>query len=55
MGRVQASLAANFDTFINIFAASGVDYHIAFITTDSPSFVGEIVTPLFSDPIGRGK
>ena len=53
MGRVQTSLADNFDTFINIFAASGVDYHIAFITTDSPLFVGEIVTPLFSDPVGE--
>jgi hypothetical protein len=53
MGRIQASLADNFDTFINIFAASGVDYHIAFITTDSPEFVGEIVTPLFSDPVGE--
>jgi hypothetical protein len=53
MRRVQTSLADNFDIFINIFAASGVDYHIAFITTDNPSFVGEIVTPLFSDPIGE--
>ena len=53
MGRVQSSLSSNFDTFINIFAASGVDYHIAFITTDSAEFVGEIVTPLFSDPVGE--
>jgi len=53
MNRVQTSLADNFDIFINIFAASGVDYHIAFITTDNPTFVGEIVTPLFTDPIGE--
>jgi hypothetical protein len=53
MARVQASLADNFDTFINIFAASGVDYHIAFITTDNPSFVGEIVTSLLADPVGE--
>jgi hypothetical protein len=53
MNRVQTSLADNFDIFINIFAASGVDYHIAFITTDNPIFVGEIVTPLFADPIGE--
>lgn len=51
MGRVQTSLASNFDIFINIFAASGVDYQIAFITTDSPNFVGDIVTPLFLDPV----
>jgi len=53
MNRVQTSLANNFDIFINIFAASGVDYHIAFITTDDPSFVGEVVTPIFTDPIGE--
>jgi hypothetical protein len=53
MQRVQTSLADNFDTFINIFASSGVDYHIAFITTDNPTLVGEIVTPLLVDPIGE--
>jgi len=53
MRRVQTNLADNFDTFINIFAASGVDYHIAFITTDDPTFIGEVVTPLFADPIGE--
>ena len=53
MQRVQTSLADNFDTFINIFAASGVDYHIAFVTTDDPTLVGEVVTPLLVDPIGE--
>jgi hypothetical protein len=53
MNRVQTSLANNFDIFINIFAASGVDYHIAFITTDSSDLVGEVVTQLFADPIGE--
>jgi len=47
----QSQLANNFDSFINIFAASGVDYQIAFITTDSAAFVGDIITPLMVDPI----
>jgi len=51
MRNIQTNIANNFDIFINIFAASGVDYHIAFITTDSPDFVGEQITPLFLDPI----
>ena len=49
----QTQLANNFDTFINVFAASGVDYQIAFITTDSPEFVGDIITPLTPDPVAE--
>jgi hypothetical protein len=50
MSANQAQLSNNFDIFINVFAASGVDYQIAFITTDDPSFVGDIITPLTPDP-----
>ena len=49
----QSHLANNFDTFINVFAASGVDYQIAFITTDSPDFVGDVITPLTVDPVAE--
>ena len=51
MGSNQAQLSNNFDTFINVFSASGVDYHIAFITTDQYDFVGDIITPLTADPV----
>jgi len=50
MSSNQTQLANNFDTFINVFSASGVDYQIAFITTDSPSFVGDIITAATADP-----
>ena len=53
MGRIQTSLSNNFDIFINIFAVSGVNYQIAFITTDSSDFVGDIVTPLLADPVSE--
>ncbi len=49
----QTQLASNFDTFINILSASGYDYQIAFITTDSADFVGPIITPLTPDPIAE--
>lgn len=51
MNWAQTSLANNFDTFINIFTLSGVDYQIAFITTDDHRFVGDIVTPATIDPV----
>ena len=51
MGANQTQLANNFDIFINVFATSGVDYQIAFITTDSPEFVGDIITPFTPDPV----
>jgi hypothetical protein len=55
MGRNQTSLANNFDSFINIFSASGVDYRIGFITTDNGSeFVdGITVTNLSPDPVSE--
>jgi len=53
MGSNQTQLSNNFDTFINVFSTSGVDYHIAFITTDSSEFAGDIITPSTPDPVGE--
>jgi hypothetical protein len=47
----QTSLKNNFDDFIDVFAAGGVDYNIAIITTDSSSFIGDIITSSTADPI----
>ncbi len=49
----QAQLANNFDTFVNILSASGYDYQIAFITTDSGNFVGDIISPSTPDPVAE--
>jgi len=49
----QTQLSSNFGTFINVFSASGVDYQIAFITTDNPDFIGDVITPLTPDPIAE--
>ena len=49
----QTQLANNFDTFITVLSASGYDYQIAFITTDDYEFVGDIITPLTTDPIAE--
>jgi hypothetical protein len=55
MSRNQTSLANNFDSFINIFSASGVDYKIGFITTDNgDEFVnGTIITNSSTDPVAE--
>lgn len=53
MGINQTHLAINFDIFMNAFVSSGVDFNMAFITTDSPEFVGDIITPATIDPIGE--
>lgn len=53
MSSNQTNFKSNFSSFISVFATAGIDYHIAFITTDSPDFVdGIIITPADSDPIG---
>jgi len=49
----QSQLSNNFATFINTFTKSNIDYQIAFITTDSPNFVGDIITPLIPDPVAE--
>ncbi|MAG27656.1 hypothetical protein CMI47_19165 [Candidatus Pacearchaeota archaeon] len=52
MSSHQTNLKNNFDSFINVFSASGADYQIAFITTDNAEFVNnEIITPNTVDPI----
>tara|TARA_R110002020_G_scaffold79818_2_gene199613 strand:+ start:3394 stop:5001 length:1608 start_codon:yes stop_codon:yes gene_type:complete len=49
----QTNLSNNFSSFISVFANSGVDYQIAFITTDNENFVdGKIVRSTDADPIG---
>jgi len=49
----QTNLRNNFDSFINVFANSGVDYQLAFITTDNENFVdGAIIRSTDPDPIG---
>ena len=51
MGGNQTNLQNNFDSFMNAFTAAGVSYQIALITTDSPDFVGDIITNLTVDPV----
>tara|TARA_R110002110_G_scaffold414647_1_gene645422 strand:- start:1029 stop:2636 length:1608 start_codon:yes stop_codon:yes gene_type:complete len=49
----QTNLKNNFASFIGVFAGSGVDYQIAFITTDNENFVdNKIVHSTDADPIG---
>ena len=50
MSSNQTNLKNNFDDFIAVYVGAGVDYHIALITTDDASFVGNIITPAESDP-----
>jgi hypothetical protein len=52
MAEEQASLAANLQTFIDVVAGVDADYHIAVITTDSPTFKGPVITPLTPNPAG---
>jgi hypothetical protein len=51
MAQNQQQLANNFNTFMNVFTSSRVDYRLAFITTDQFDFVGDIITPSTPDPI----
>ena len=51
MSSNQTNLKNNFDDFIAVFSSAGVDYQIALITTDSASFVGDIISPADADPI----
>ena len=53
MGDKQTQLKNNFDQFMNVFAASGVDYNIGLITTDSYDLVGPIITPATVDPVAE--
>jgi len=50
----QTNFKNNFDSFMTVFEAAGVDYQIAFITTDDASIVnGKVVTPADADPVGE--
>ena len=50
----QTNFKNNFDSFMTVFEAAGVDYQIAFITTDDASIVnGKIVTPADADPVSE--
>lgn len=51
MGSNQTNIKNNFDVFMNTFAAAGVSYQVALITTDSSSFVGDIITNTTADPV----
>lgn len=53
MSTWQTHVATNFDSFITVFKNSGVDYHIAIITTDDPSFTGPIIDNSTIDPIAE--
>jgi hypothetical protein len=54
MSSNQTNFKNNFDSFMTVFEAAGVDYQIAFITTDDASIVnGKIVTPADADPVGE--
>lgn len=53
MGSWQQHVADNFDSFINVFKNSGVDYHIGVITTDDPNFVGPYIDSTSLDPVAE--
>lgn len=48
----QTNLASNIGSFMTAFTASGADYHMAVITTDTWAF-SSIVTPYSPDPEGE--
>ena len=50
MSGQQTQLANNFDTFMNVFQSSGIDYNIGFITTDDESMAGDLITIATADP-----
>ena len=49
MGVWQTALTDNFNSFIGVFAITGVDYQIAVITTDDATFQGPILTDTTPD------
>jgi hypothetical protein len=53
MSNQQTQLANNFNTFMNVFISSGVDYNIAFITTDSSSIKGDVINSTTVDPVAE--
>lgn len=53
MNDKQTQLANNFDTFMNVFDASGIDYQIGFITTDDSDMAGSLITTATPDPVAE--
>ena len=53
MNDKQTQLANNFDTFMNVFDISGIDYHIGFITTDDSDMQGSLITTSTADPVAE--
>ena len=49
----QTAVASNMSTFMNVFATMGIDYQIGVITTDKSYFLGSVITPNSSDPVGE--
>ena len=50
MAEEQAGLVAGLDVFVRTLQGEGVDYQIAVITTDRPTFRGDVVTVETRDP-----
>jgi hypothetical protein len=50
MNTFQNLLGINMGNFMNMFLSFSPDYQIAFITTDNPTFVGNVITPFSGDP-----
>ena len=48
----QTNFNANFSSFMSVFSTAGVDFRIAFITTDSSEIVGPVITAADPDPVG---
>lgn len=51
MNDEQVTLASNAGLFMTALDATGVDYQVGVITTDTPSFTSPIITPATSDPV----
>ena len=49
----QTAVASNMSTFMNVFATLGIDYQIGVITTDKAYFLGSVITPNSTDPVGE--
>lgn len=53
MLKYQNLLGQNMDTFMNLFMSYSPDFQMAFITTDNPRFIGNVINPSSTDPTGE--
>jgi len=53
MGQIQSDIATNMNLFMTYFSSMSADYRLALITTDTSSFVGNVITPSSADPAGE--